>query len=412
MNTFLHNETWISGAVLYGHAFQADTPKVRTMTDKLLEIATDRIVRNLTGYRFIMGDFNQLDGMLPQTQLWESLGWKEVQVLYEECHGVPIRHTCKMTTTKDFIWISPELQPFLESVDIVNHIFPDHGAVCAHFSSFGKAEVVHKRRKPKPIPWDEIKQPLPEGNFVFDFAQTPEQMCQAFAEEFESRVGQSLKVNGRGSLLSCQTGRCRTLRPKKLQAHSKPLKAGRDGEVVPEYQGHSLQHQRWFTQLRRIASLVRLLKHTPLQSNQFVHACREWRAIVNAPGFSHGFAVWWKSIEDRPFECPTELPVDLPSLTELLYVQLLTDREVRKFERTLQKSLGEKAKRARVQDPQKIFRDAAKPTTNPVQILDHSKHAQVIAVDPEDSSLILDSAPGFSDGPMSSIHGTFTPIAV
>ena len=74
MNTFLCNETWIHGAVLYGYSHKADTTEVKLATDALLELATQRIVFHLKGPRFIMGDFNQLRGNLDQPALWESMG--------------------------------------------------------------------------------------------------------------------------------------------------------------------------------------------------------------------------------------------------------------------------------------------------------------------------------------------------
>ena len=412
MSTFLHNEIWITGAVVYAYAQNAATEKVRAQTDKLLEIATDRIVRHATGCRFIMGDFNQLPNALEQTALWESLGWQEVQVIQQTRHDIDIQPTCKQKTTKDFIYVSPELAPFFQTVEVINNVYPDHAALVAHFEPFGQAETIFRWRQPKPIQWENIKQPLPSGDYTISFDDPAEKICMEFAQEFERRVDHHLRNNHQVKLTEGQKGRCKTMQPSKQQVHTKPLKAGRHGEVQPQYQGQSLQHQRMFTQLRRFASLLRLMHHTPLSSSQHVHAEREWRAILRAPGFGRGFAHWWENLPDKPFNSPTHIPHDLPCLANLLLIQVVTDREIRRVEALMYKEHQEKAKNSRIANPHKIFRDLAKPTAAPVQLLDHSKQAHVMAVDESDFSMILDCDPGFTDGPLTGFHGVFSPIHV
>ena len=412
MSTFLHNEIWISGAVVYAYAAQANTTKVRQQTDELLTVATERIVRNMTGCRFIMGDFNQLHGSLTQTCLWENLGWKEVQCLHQERNGCPILATCKQRTTKDFIWISPEMQQHLRTVEVVDNLFPDHSALVAHFWPFGKAETIYKWRKPKAIPWDQIKGPLPEGQFVLDLDKPPAEICQDFAKEFESRVNNHLSNQGKSGLQPCQVGRCQTLQPCQIRLHSKPLKPSRSGEQAPLFHGQSLSHQRLFTQLRRLVSLTRLIRHDPLTPSQRTHAEREWRAILKAPGFDKGFCNWWQRIPNKPEGCPPKLPRDVPTLSDLLLIHRITDREVREYETVLQQELRTKAVNARIANPHKIFKDFAKPTTAPVRVLDHSKHAQVVAIDESDCSMILDHNPQFHEGSLSGSQGNFMPIHV
>ena len=74
MNTFFCEGQWIHGAVIYGYASGSETQQVRQATDKLLELATDRIVNQLQGKRFITGDFNQFDGALSQPEEWKAAG--------------------------------------------------------------------------------------------------------------------------------------------------------------------------------------------------------------------------------------------------------------------------------------------------------------------------------------------------
>ena len=114
---------WIHGATFYGPAFRADTTEVRTITDQLLQNITNRIVMGMTGLRYITGDFNQIDGQLLQPELWRKLGWKEVQGLGQEFSNRQPVPTCKSKTIKDFIWISPELAEYFESVATLDDLF-------------------------------------------------------------------------------------------------------------------------------------------------------------------------------------------------------------------------------------------------------------------------------------------------
>ena len=67
--TFFCQQKWIHGGVFYGPAFKADTTEVKKKTDAMLQILTDRLVLGMKGMRFIMGDFNQIDGSLIQTEI-------------------------------------------------------------------------------------------------------------------------------------------------------------------------------------------------------------------------------------------------------------------------------------------------------------------------------------------------------
>ena len=126
MQTFFCQNRWIHGAACYGYAHKSETVAVRNQTDDLLESITQRIVYGMKGYRFIVGDFNQSHGTLHQTTVWERMGWKEIQVLWAEKFQRPIQPTCKSVSVKDFVWISPELIPYIEDIEVINHIYPDH----------------------------------------------------------------------------------------------------------------------------------------------------------------------------------------------------------------------------------------------------------------------------------------------
>ena len=218
LNTFLCNDVWIHGAVVYGFAHRAYSTEVRNATDELLQVATTHIVQNMKGPRFIMGDFNQEDGLLQQPQIWQKLGWQEVQHLHQARFGDPVQKTCKQSTTKDFIWLSPELVQYFRCAEVINHVFPEHGALLAHFHFFGHDTFCQLWRQPKPIPWEDIKGPNENGCFSLPDNITPDNGCILVANEFENRVHASLLKEGKPGLFYAQRGRCQTLHTQKIKS--------------------------------------------------------------------------------------------------------------------------------------------------------------------------------------------------
>ena len=236
-------------------------------------------------------------------------------------------------------------------------------------------------------------------------------MRKAIAIELENRVQEALDSKTQTSLHPSQRGRCQTLHTSKIPLYTKPIKPSRHGALQPNYNGHNLQHQRWFTQLRRLESLSKLLlKQQHWNTTQMIHANREWRAVHAAPGFEGGFQTWWNRIHPKYQDSPESLPFQLPTLPQLGGIILTLTREVRAFEKVLSAELQLKAKNSRAQNPNKVFKDFAKPAVHPVQILDNSICATVVQVDDASSSLILDKPCDFNPGPITGPNGPITPI--
>lgn len=256
INTFRCGQSWVHGAIFYGFAQRAYSVEVKQQSDSILQSATTKLVYQMKGYRFIMGDFNQQNGQLNQTHLWSQLGWKEVQLLRQDRTGEEVEVTCRGSTTVDFLWISPELVSHLEKVEVIHGVVPDHSIVAAHFSPFLTAEKIPMWRTPKPISWSEGTNLLDNSNFQVNPSDSPEDQMIAIAREFEQQVDTCLRAKGQ-RLQECQQGRSTTFETKIFQPKHKPLKPSRHGEIDPNFHGQSAQHLRWFTQLRRIASLER-----------------------------------------------------------------------------------------------------------------------------------------------------------
>ena len=407
-NTFFFQGEWIHGATFYGPAFQAELQATKDAADDLLGHLTHRIVHTLKGKRFICGDFNQLDGELSQPAYWASLGWKEVQQLSAEKYGTPIQVTCKGKTTKDFLWLSPELCQYFDRCILDPHVFKDHSALCATFRPFGPLDQVPVWRIPKPLPWEDIG-PLPNHNFTLPSPST-EDPCVAISQEFERRVTQKLQTKGM-NLLPCQMGRSCTVKTKTVPAYNRPLPPGRHGDFVPKYHGVSLQHIRWVRQLRRLESFSRTTDEFKSLS-QVTHRQREWRAILTAPGFPRGFVSWWKTQSHVIPGIPSEIPIDPPSQHTSQLLRLGLEGFVQQLESILNLQSLNQARKERIANPRLIFRDIKPARTPMVEVLDLSRTAVVSEICPDELAVALDHHTPFeedrpilsSQGPLDVIH--------
>ena len=391
MQTFFCQNRWIHGAACYGYAHKAENVAVRSQTDSLLESITERIVYGMKGFRFIVGDFNQPYGSLQQTALWEQLGWKEIQVLWGEKFNRPVQPTCKSVSVKDFVWVSPELLPFLEDIEVVDHIYPDHSVLCAHFRPFFKPEMVYLWRKPKSIDWDSTPE-IPDLGFQLDETKPSDESYKQIASVFEDRVHQTRIKHGVRGLLHAQQGRAKTTSVQKICEHTKPLTNGRCGDFKPEINGQSLQYHRWVKQLRRLESLVRNLANPNVTMSSQIHAQREWRAIVQGAGFAKGFRQWWEQLEEIIPPAPSTITFDIPTYEDVQGIFLNMEREVRALERVLKQDLHQTAINNRVNNPNKIFQDIAKSRAAPIQLLDESYQTVITNIDHENHILTVSSA--------------------
>ena len=387
VNTFFVQGHWIHAAVVYGYAYRAESVEVRALTNELMQHVTNRVGYAMRGKRVIMGDFNQLEGQLDAIENLKSMGWKEVQLLAHERFDREISKTCKSTTTKDFIWISPELVPFFDQVE-TKSMYPDHLTLCAHFKPFGPPLKLFLWRKPKPFDWKENDLCCSDGSFQINLADTADTIIKTIADQFEDRLNQTLVDNGKRGLPHQQRGRSHTTEVIELPEHNCPIKPSRNGERNPTFDGHSMQHKQWFSQIRRLQCLVRHKNPGTLQ--QKIHRQREWRAVLKASGFPSGFPLWWKNLSTKIYPAPEQLPDDVPPVDQLTAIFLTFELEFNQLESALKIEMVRKAKANRLLNPHKIFADVRKPPVSPVMLLDTTVKTEIVQVDQQSNSVVLD----------------------
>lgn len=360
--------TWIKVGICYGYAHCHNSLATRQKTDDLLGLVVNKIALQCNGPRIIMGDFNQPYGVLPQEDVLKSCGFVELQQFGSLKWNRAPRPTCRSVTTKDFVWISPELIPLLEDIFMDDSLFPDHSVLGGTFRFGAPFEPVNIWRKPLPIPWDET-QPSNENEAPIDeFGDTCHHLQNIF-QHMEERVHKNLVQQGKPGLQPQHRGRCQTVSTQLCKKQIPPIKKGRKMDVQPGFQGENFKHVVWLKQLRRLQSLTRILSASNFSASHLDHGTQLWEVILTTRGFGGSFREWWQNRIVFLPGAPCTLPHALPDRKTVSLVFTTFEMEFRRFEKGLWNRRVGDASARRIKDPQKIFRDVAKPKSLPVQTL-------------------------------------------
>ena len=374
---------WLTGGVVYGYPPGVTHPFAHEQTMGILSFAVSFITQSCVGPRFLGGDWNFEPHMVSVWDDLQSQGWIEVQDLWERQAGLSPQMTCKFKTRKDFLWLSPELARHFVGLQILD-LFADHCVLCADFSS---PKVLANRwlwTKPCPIDW----QGIPDIPHVVDFTNSdPSDAYHALWTFRESQAKQHLGQTWHSHM----AGRAAQRQPKHRRGWPTPLKKGRSHDVQPQFHGVSVQHARWFKQLRRLQSYLRWACSPKVclggPSDQGISL---WQSILEASGFAPNFSCWWTS---RVYRCPGDIPsIPVyplnPEVALQIYHSLLA--ETRALEQKLLQARQAVAKHKREVDPNVIFKDVRRPVALPVETLVANSTSRVTAIDLEDSALEID----------------------
>ena len=384
MACFHVGRRWIQGAVIYGFAANPEHISTRQATDKICQEVTTRMLESSSGLRFIAGDFNQEHGDLECMRHWEQQGWVNVQQWAHQKLGTPIRPTCKNKTTKDHLYVSPELAVYLESIIVDDTYFKDHAILAARFGNLGSPPKLPLWRMPKPIDWNEVPT-LPDLEKAPQEAG-PADTSAAYAEimqQFEGEVNTMLAHKDKKPLNKQQLGRGQTREVHLVVEFSAPPKKGRPGDLETGYHGIDPGHSKWLRQARRLVNLARLTKVSEPTPTHQRHKNRLWQSILQASGFTPSFAAWWNQHLGAHAAIGEECPG--PNASQI--ISECFNERLRAFEKMLGKQRVGEAKLRRNQNPNLIFRDLQPEGQIPCQSLLLQAKAQVVDVSQEDCSI-------------------------
>ena len=384
MACFHVGRRWIQGAVIYGFAANPEHISTRQATDKICQEVTTRMLESSSGLRFIAGDVNQEHGDLECMRHWEQQGWVNVQQWAHQKLGTPIRPTCKNKTTKDHLYVSPELAVYLESIIVDDTYFKDHAILAARFGNLGSPPKLPLWRMPKPIDWNEVPT-LPDLEKAPQEAG-PADTSAAYAEimqQFEGEVNTMLAHKDKKPLNKQQLGRGQTREVHLVVEFSAPPKKGRPGDLETGYHGIDPGHSKWLRQARRLVNLARLTKVSEPTPTHQRHKNRLWQSILQASGFTPSFAAWWNQHLGAHAAIGEECPG--PNASQI--ISECFNERLRAFEKMLGKQRVGEAKLRRNQNPNLIFRDLQPEGQIPCQSLLLQAKAQVVDVSQEDCSI-------------------------
>ena len=343
----------------------------------------DRVACQSMGPRAIGGDFNYGPTELEQFDRLRALGFQEVQDLCAWRFGTSSEATGRGSRRLDQLWISPELQRAYLSTTVDFACWADHAAVSASFSHECLSVTITSWPCPVQFPWpQEWTCPVAVdyfGDLSVEYAKFWMQV------ETQARVWsqhQGVPVT------KAHCGRASVLEPKPVRQYLCPLKKARKGDVQPTFMGVSLQHARYFRQLRRLQSLTRILSKGTTTWNGCLNRDETWRAIRMAVGFPGGFGPWWDSNGLQP-SLGAPLSLCCPSLE---FVQTLFQgfqHFMQKYETSLTSQRYQFAKHRRAQKLSYVFQDCKDDPLPKADVLLDSLHVGVEEVRHEDNSMVL-----------------------
>ena len=177
-----------------------------------------------------------------------------------------------------------------------------------------------------------------------------------------------------------------------------PPRKARQGDVEPTFFGCSVQHGRWFRQLRRLQALVQSLQSGRVTPSGLDHGDGLWRAILRAPGFPGSFRAWWATREVRLVGDSLFVPLQCPPHGIAQQFFLSFEANFRCFEKLLLGRRKAAAVARRAADPAMIFRDLQLPPKAPVESLVETTSAKVLEVCVEEQALELECPASWADG--------------
>ena len=377
---------WVSGVALYGTPSGPTHAQAKSVTNQLVSEAVG-VLKQMDGPRFLGGDFNHDLQRLDAVSELLALGFVEVQDLWFEKMGIPPKATCRMKTRRDFLFVSPELVPWVSNVEVDHNVWVDHATLVATIQCNKSSFARYPWTFPQPIPWKKVPHSSPSPCPFVDHSQDCSEKYQQFWNSVENRAACALATRGI-TLDKRAFGRAKCTMPRKCTDMVGPVVEGRRGEIVPQFFGMSFLHKQWFKQARRLQSFVRLAGAPKWSTQHTEHLSSLWRSILQAHGFKPDFASWWVS-RDKAVGEMSYLPLAPPSRDVALEIFRAMEWEVRQLEGRLRSSRSCDGKRKSA-SLQQLFREVKRDAPQSVDVLMQTQVAQIVEIDSSDASLVLD----------------------
>ena len=389
VTSFNVGNQWITGGVAYGYAELPQTIPTKQATNELLAYLSEAVVHQSKGRRFIAGDWNQPLEDVELVKEWEELGWQEAQQWAQrQCNQTPIA-TCKRSTIRDYLFMSPELLADLERVEVQWDTCPDHAVLMAFFRDFAAKPKVPIWRRPRQVEWTQGQKECTVPSKSKD--QTWSEWYQRTWQIVEENESAEQQRKGRKPLHDLQKGRGGTYEVKWVEPDTTPIRPARSGDFQTHLGGGNQQHT-WITkQTRRLQHLTRLVHSGNTSPGASQQAQDLWRAIIKAQGFTGSFIGWWNKRACKLPHGPSTIGHTLPTPDHIqgLFDELVL--EVRQIERIIGQQRREGATKRRELNRHLVFKDIRSEAAAPVSTLVQQIRHQVTQVAEDSKSFELQS---------------------
>ena len=402
------NHMWVTGGILYGYPQGKTHAKALERTNAFLDHLVDHLTSQVSGPRFLCGDWNFETHQLQGTQTLLANGWQEVQQIEYLRHGTKPLVTCKNATQKDFLWLSPELVACYRGLVVHTDLFPDHACLVASFSLGKEFSYRYLWPSPRAVPWNLVDLPPT----AMDFSEgDPTQHYADLWRSCEQHAAAQLP-----NWTSSMGGWGQRLEPLVKKGWRAPPRRGRSSDYQPSFFGYDVQHSRWLKQLRRLHNFANWAwAHRKASTpSSLCHGFALWTSILRAPGFWPSFPEWWSGRCFVGLGDPGWIPTFLPNADLAQLLCEVFSSEVRYLESQLNQNRRGHKKWQHQQDPNAIFRDTRRPPPEPVATLLECSRAEVVEVVAEDVAIAIEPPVQFGeqkpvlvdDKPISIIHAT------
>jgi len=227
--------------------------------------------------------------------------------------------TCRGVTTPDNALFSPMAASWVTSIQVLtDEHFDCHKVVVFDLQIHADDAYVQTYRMPETF----IKLPMHEADLHAAFTKITEQQgtptdLATWGKNVEKAVDlayRTFQVKDKGCAWNVTQGISKKIRgrcqPSQLVCHpiKSHFKMGRPGDYQPPLEIHTYSTQAKVKQIRRIQSLLFLLRKSEWEEPQYTQAWGLWHAILRSKSFGGSFTRWAQQIPEIG-----PLPVNLPN---------------------------------------------------------------------------------------------------
>lgn len=282
--------------VVYGFPKGPTWPQAKALNEQLLQVITTEVVLGGVGPRIVGGDFNTDPCGLDTFALWKRLGWISAQELAFRAWGQEPSYTCKGSTERDIVWLSPEAAACCQMVDVAD-VFAEHSTVTVGLDLLLGCSPHLGWPRPSPIPWNSVDPNWTSTAIPPAWTSSTDSnaMWGEWGSSLESSLDGYVRQQPGNRLQPPQRGRLQRMAPVVCSATKSIPKPSRPSEVVLRNDLIGSEVKLWFRQLRRLQSYLAGIRGGKMSVDAVTYRLELWSSVLRSPGFRGGFATWWTS---------------------------------------------------------------------------------------------------------------------